>query len=185
MAHELGVSVPALYRYFAGRGALLREVVADAYDDSSAVLALASAAGDLGERLHGFATAYRRWALADPHRYRMPLAVPFDGRDPRTDPLLAEGDLFAGVLLDALAGAATHVQSSAELAGQLRRWMHRRRSPDVPPVTALAAMRFQTLLIGLLAQGIEGCFSAADHDGRLLLGQEVSRFVASVGSGSP
>ena len=43
IAKELGVSGPALYRYFAGRDELLTELVADAYDDLGAALEYAHA----------------------------------------------------------------------------------------------------------------------------------------------
>src|ERR1035441_10265477 len=89
---QLGVSGPALYRYFASRDELLTELVIDAYDDpagaelltelfSDAYDALADAlraaesqpAGlEPRPRLEALARAYRSWALAQPHRY--PLA---------------------------------------------------------------------------------------------------------------
>jgi AcrR family transcriptional regulator len=41
IAEELGVSGPALYRYFAGRDALLTELIVDAYADLAAALTAA------------------------------------------------------------------------------------------------------------------------------------------------
>src|SRR4051794_7104077 len=43
IAKELGVSGPALYRYFANRDELLAELVVDAYHDFAAALAAANA----------------------------------------------------------------------------------------------------------------------------------------------
>src|SRR3984957_20723689 len=71
---ELGVSGPALYRYFASRDDLLTELVIDAYDDlARAVRAAAGPAPGRAPRarLDAFARAYRAWALAEPHRYRL------------------------------------------------------------------------------------------------------------------
>src|ERR1700722_18859983 len=42
---QLGVSGPALYRYFASRDELLTELVADAYDDLAGACAAAEAGG--------------------------------------------------------------------------------------------------------------------------------------------
>src|SRR3712207_9451559 len=41
IAKELGVSGPALYRYYAGRDALLTELIVDAYTDLAAALTAA------------------------------------------------------------------------------------------------------------------------------------------------
>src|SRR6478609_4943484 len=65
IARELGVSGPALYRYFSSRDALLTELVLDAYND----LADALAGADSLPR------AYRAWALEEPHRYRLLFAA--------------------------------------------------------------------------------------------------------------
>src|SRR3954451_23510885 len=71
IARELGVSGPALYRYFRNRDALLTELVLDAYTDLADALTR-------GESL---AHAYRAWALAQPHRYRLLFAAPLPGYD--------------------------------------------------------------------------------------------------------
>src|ERR1700759_297560 len=64
IAKQLGVSGPALYRYFAGRADLLAELVTAVYHDLAA--ALAAATGDLdrsaGLRLRALARAWREFA---------------------------------------------------------------------------------------------------------------------------
>ena len=72
IAKELGVSGPALYRYFAGRDALLTELILDAYADLTAALATA-------RRLPDLAATYRSWATAHPHRYRLLFGAPVPG----------------------------------------------------------------------------------------------------------
>src|SRR5262245_26431664 len=71
---ELGVSGPALYRYYAGRDALITELVADAYDDLGEAL-------EGSEDVRALARAYRAWAVAQPHRYRLLFGPPFPGYD--------------------------------------------------------------------------------------------------------
>ena len=75
IAKQLGVSGPALYRYFANRDELLTELVVDAYGDFAG--ALRAAGGDA----RALARAYRTWAVAQPHRYRLLFAPPLPGYD--------------------------------------------------------------------------------------------------------
>jgi AcrR family transcriptional regulator len=71
IARELGVSGPALYRYFKNRDALLTALIKDAYDDLYEALA----------RADDLPRAYRAWALGQPHRYRLLFSAPLPGYD--------------------------------------------------------------------------------------------------------
>ena len=79
IARELGVCGPALYRYFSNRDALLTALVFDAYEDLAAAL-------EPSTDLESFARAYREWALAQPHRYRLLFSRPVAGLRRRTSP---------------------------------------------------------------------------------------------------
>ncbi|WP_031088945.1 TetR/AcrR family transcriptional regulator [Streptomyces sp. NRRL WC-3549] len=84
VAKEMGLSGPALYRYFAGRDDLLSALIRDAYDDAAAAVGRAAdAAGTHGagprERLRTLAAAYRAWAVAEPHRYLLIQGAPVPG----------------------------------------------------------------------------------------------------------
>jgi tetracycline repressor-like protein/WHG domain-containing protein len=71
---QLGVSGPALYRYFASRDDLLTKLVIDAYHDLANALAVAASHvpdDNPRNRFEALARAYRRWARAEPHRYRL------------------------------------------------------------------------------------------------------------------
>ena len=81
IARELGVSGPALYRYFKNRDALLTALVLDAYDDLADALDASS--------LEAFAQSYRAWALAQPHRYRLLYSAPLPGYDAHQASLVA------------------------------------------------------------------------------------------------
>ncbi|HEY6886510.1 MAG TPA: TetR/AcrR family transcriptional regulator [Solirubrobacter sp.] len=89
IARELGVSGPALYRYFRNRDALLTELVLDAYND-------------LAEALTGAESlprAYRAWALEEPHRYRLLFAAPLPGYDAHQPELVAAAQRSMDLLL--------------------------------------------------------------------------------------
>lgn len=84
IAKEMGLSGPALYRYFTGRDDLLDALIRDAYDDAAAAMARAAARSAKGSRgvrarLHGLAEAYRAWAVAEPHRYLLLQGAPVPG----------------------------------------------------------------------------------------------------------
>ncbi|MBE2319999.1 TetR/AcrR family transcriptional regulator [Solirubrobacter sp. CPCC 204708] len=92
IARELGVSGPALYRYFSSRDALLTALVVDAYDDLADVLEPAT-------DLETLARAYRAWARAQPHRYRLLFSAPWPGYDPHQPSLVAAAKRSMDVLL--------------------------------------------------------------------------------------
>jgi AcrR family transcriptional regulator len=92
IARELGVSGPALYRYFSSRDALLTALVIDAYDDLAAAL-------EASTGLESFARTYREWALAQPHRYRLLFSAPWPGYDPHQPALVAAAQRSMEILL--------------------------------------------------------------------------------------
>lgn len=92
IARELGVSGPALYRYFKNRDALLTALVIDAYDDLAAAL---EPSADVWSALR----AYRAWGLEQPHRYRLLFSAPWPGYDPHQPALVAAAQRSMAVLL--------------------------------------------------------------------------------------
>src|ERR1044072_163112 len=80
IAREMGVTGPALYRYFAGRDGLLTELIADAYTElADTVEHAATPKPAPGARARALATAWRDWALAQPHRYLLLFGTPIPG----------------------------------------------------------------------------------------------------------
>ncbi|MCM0675641.1 TetR/AcrR family transcriptional regulator [Micromonospora phytophila] len=72
IAKRLGVSGPALYKYFGSRDELLTELIIDGYADLADVVAQAaeaSAGRPARARLHALAAAFRGWAVAHPQSY--------------------------------------------------------------------------------------------------------------------
>jgi AcrR family transcriptional regulator len=107
IAKELGVSGPALYRYFANRDELLAELVVDAYHDFAAALAAATDRGlglDPARRLRALAGAWRAFARAQPHRYQLLFAPPLPGYDAHSEPLVAASRRVMAVGLDVYGG---------------------------------------------------------------------------------
>src|SRR5260370_14832535 len=102
---QLGVSGPALYRYFASRDELLTELVIDAYDDlADALRAAASQPAGLEPRprFEALARAYRSWALAQPHRYRLLYGPPLPGYNAHAQRLVDASQAAMNQLLSVL-----------------------------------------------------------------------------------
>ena len=109
IARELGVSGPALYRYFANRDELLAELVLDAYHDLADALAAATDRG-LGQspqdRFRALAGAWRSFALAEPHRYQLLFAPPVPGYDAHSEAFVSASSRSMAVGLDVVADLA-------------------------------------------------------------------------------
>jgi AcrR family transcriptional regulator len=163
---ELGVSGPALYRYFAGRDELLTELVIDAYNDLASALSTAISHGPGQEpraRLEALARGYRSWALAQPHRYRLLFGPPLPGYDAHAQRLVAASQAAMNLLLGALRelGNCTPAPPSQPLATQLTAWA---QAFDVDPAIALRAILIWSRLHGLVSLEIAGNFASMGID---------------------
>jgi len=173
---EMGVSGPALYRYFASRDALLTELIVDAYGDLVATMeaAAAVARGD-GAAARGFAAAIRVWALAQPHRYLLLYGTPVPGYvAPAGTVALAQRALAP--LLNALATlplpAARADPRLPMLDAQFAAWA-RETGQQVSGPVLRRGMVWWTRLHGLLSLEIEGHFGGMGFDPALLYDAEV------------
>jgi AcrR family transcriptional regulator len=82
IARSMGMTAPALYRYFADRDELLSALMVDGFQQMSDALgeALASAPpDDLGARIRAAALAYRVFARSDPVRFSLLFGLPNPG----------------------------------------------------------------------------------------------------------
>jgi len=168
IARQLGVTGPALYRYFASRDELLTELVIDAYHDLADALTAATsrAPGRKPEaNFEAVARAYRSWALAQPHRYRLLFGPPMPGYDAHAQELIAAAQQSMNLLLDILGelGDATFAPPSQPLASQLAAWVQPHR-PGTSTVTAQRAVLTWSGLHGMVSLEIGGNFSSMGLD---------------------
>ena len=162
---QLGVSGPALYRYFASRDELLTELVIDAYHDLADALAASHAAGPGPRaRLEGLARAYRSWALAQPHRYRLLFGPLLPGYDAHAQRLVDAAQHAMGQLLDILRESGDGTLEPPEpLASQLAAWAQP-RVPGIDPATALRAVLIWSRLHGIVSLEIAGNWASMGLD---------------------
>lgn len=82
IARVMGMTPPALYRYFADRDELLTELITDAYNDLGRQVAASrdqAPESDIGGRWLAAAEAYRAWARQEPEQFSLILGMPVPG----------------------------------------------------------------------------------------------------------
>jgi AcrR family transcriptional regulator len=161
---QLGVSGPALYRYFASRDDLLSELVIDAYHDLAHALSDAARHAP-GTQLEDIARAYRSWALAQPHRYRLLFGPPLPGYDAHAQRLVEAAQASMKVLLGVLreAGDPAATPPAEPLASQLLA-LARTHGPGIDAAMALRAIIIWSRLHGLVSLEIAGNFASMGID---------------------
>ncbi len=82
IAREMGMTAPALYRYFADADELLTALIVDAFDDLGETVAEARdqfPPDNPSSRLLAVGQAYREWARREPQRFALILGMPVPG----------------------------------------------------------------------------------------------------------
>jgi AcrR family transcriptional regulator len=103
IAREIGMTAPALYRYFGSREELIQHVVGDIFTelaDDLRVAIEAAAGGDLAAKLIAACREFRRWGLAHQAEFGMIFGTPLPGLDlDHDDPTAECGRRFGGTFL--------------------------------------------------------------------------------------
>jgi AcrR family transcriptional regulator len=165
---QLGVSGPALYRYFASRDELLTELIIDAYNDLAQALR-AAAEQHAGMRPRGrfeaLARAYRSWALDQPHRYRLLYGPPLPGYNAHVQRLVDASQAAMSELLGVLRELDNRNApvTPEPLASQLTAWALA-HDPGIGAATALRAVLIWSRLHGLVSLEIAGNFASMGID---------------------
>jgi AcrR family transcriptional regulator len=82
IAREMGMTAPALYRYFPSREDLLEHLIADLYDEVSDAMEAARdqlPADDIGGRLMTVSRVFRRWSVDHPREFALIFGSPIPG----------------------------------------------------------------------------------------------------------
>ncbi|MGP4007064.1 TetR/AcrR family transcriptional regulator [Streptomyces sp. 4N124] len=193
IAKEVGLSGPALYRYFDSRDALLTDLIRDAYADLAAAVTEAAdalpATTSARARLRALATACRNWAVAQPHRYLLIQGTPVPGytAPPET---LDSARAVLGPFLPAFDGAepssavrpvVTQMKAWADRDTPVSEWV-RLNAPAVDQGTALAgAMLAWSHMHGVVGLEVSGQFDGMGHDGGTLLTAQMDSLADTFG----
>jgi len=185
---EMGLTGPALYRYFASRDDLLNGLIIDAYSDLAAVVegaAQQTGASAPCECLRALAEAFRAWALAQPHRYLLLYGTPVPGYVAPGDTVPLARRILAPFLetLRALpvaeAPAGTHL---AALEAQLATWVQATDQQHTSAPALRRGLMAWTRLHGLISLEVEGHFALMGFDPALLYATEVDALLDELGA---
>jgi AcrR family transcriptional regulator len=160
IAKQMGMSGPALYRYFANRDELISALVKDAY--RSLADAFHEAAG-AGADLSDLAYTLRRWALADPQRYFLVYGTPVPGYHAPEDTTRIASEIMA-VLLDVCTAEQPSGTPASPLDPHLAEHQAWAGHPPAPPSAMRRALTFWTRLHGTLSLELAGHFTGMGFD---------------------
>ena len=183
VARDMGMVSSALYRYFASRDDLLTELVIDAYHDLAN--ALAAAAGRVPDdnprgRFEALARAYRRWALGEPHRYRLLFGPPLPGYEAHAQRLVAASRAAMNLLLEVLRGFVIGAaEPSGPFAAELTAWA-RQHDFGIDAATALRAVLIWSQLHGIVSLEIAGNFASMSIDADQLFQAQLTAILATL-----
>lgn len=180
IAKQMGMTGPALYRYFASRDDLITELVTDAYRSladafHATVVANASPETQTSD-LEALGHALRAWALEDPQRYLLIYGTPVPGYHAPDDVTLIAGEIMT-MLLDACAALATEAEPTpfdAYLA-EHRDWAGGYPAPASVLHQGLVCW---TRMHGVLSLELAGHFTGMGFDPAELYAAELDRLLA-------
>ncbi|MFC3455178.1 TetR/AcrR family transcriptional regulator [Amycolatopsis speibonae] len=168
IAKQVGMSGPALYRYFASRDDLITALIRDAYRSLADTV---RAAFDSGADLAGLAFTIRDWARRDPQRYFLIYGTPVPGYHAPEDTTAITSEVMA-VLLEACRAITVdkpdtpfdkHLEGHRDWAGD----------DPAPAATLHRALAFWTRLHGVLSLELAGHFTGMKFDPDLLIADEL------------
>ncbi|WET77332.1 TetR/AcrR family transcriptional regulator [Amycolatopsis sp. QT-25] len=168
IAKRVGMSGPALYRYFASRDDLVTALIRDAYRSLADTI---RAAFDAGADLTGLAVTIRDWARSDPQRYFLIYGTPVPGYHAPDDTTAISDEVMA-VLLEASRAIAVDKPETPfdkHLDGH-RAWAG---DDPAPSATLHRALAFWTRLHGVLSLELAGHFTGMEFDPGLLIADEL------------
>ncbi|MCO1574309.1 TetR/AcrR family transcriptional regulator [Crossiella sp. SN42] len=173
IAKQVGLSGPALYRYFASRDELITALIRDAYRSLADTV---RAAFDGGADLAGLAAVMREWARADPQRYFLIYGTPVPGYHAPADTTAISSEVMT-VLMEACAALPsdrpptpfdTHLEGHRDWAG----------GHPAPAAALHRALSFWTRLHGVLSLELAGHFAGMGFDPDLLFAEELAALLA-------
>jgi AcrR family transcriptional regulator len=190
IAKAMGMSGPAMYRYFASREELMATLVTESFEDLADFLS-AVAAGvrkqSPEDRLRAVAHGFRDWGLASPHRYRLVFGSTYGtgALDPaRIIPAATRSMTAILSALDEFGASTPSGVSDEVLGGELQQWGKRQGVREDFEVSALLlGIVAWTRLHGIVSLEIEGFFLPLEVDPARVFDSEIDHLISQRGSG--
>jgi AcrR family transcriptional regulator len=191
----MGMTAPALYRYFGSREDLIRNVAGDIFTeiagDIHAAIIKASrvSGGDVTAKMIAACREFRRWALAHQPEFGLLFGTPLPGLEGLQDPVLdACAKKFSGEFLGLFYELwATHpfpVPAAADIEPRLAAQLSRYRDSlgmDLPVGAALTFLRCWVRLYGMVSLEVFGHLHFALEDPAALFEYTLAELAELVG----
>jgi AcrR family transcriptional regulator len=182
IARRMGITGPALYRYFAGRDDLLTELIADAYTELADTVEHAAATKRApAARLRAMANAWRDWAVAQPHRYLLLFGTPIPGYQ-APEHTLAAAHRTLVAFAEVFEALDVRPPKATALDRQVTALVADRQVPTSAGALRMALLGW-TRLHGVLSLEVEGQFTLMGVDPALLFQAEVEALLLDHSSG--
>ena len=192
IAREMGMTAPALYRYFGSRDDLVTALVTDAYDalaDAMEAAVAAVPAGRHADRVRAAFGAFRAWGLEHPTEFALIFGSPIPGyvAPEATRPAGTRyTNLLAGLLVEAHAAGALDpagidLRVPDALSRQLQDLQRRGGFRGAPVPVVAFGLSAWTRLHGLVTLEVFGHLAPAVGDGAALLQQELDAIIRQSG----
>lgn len=176
IARSIGMTAPALYRYFPSREDLLRDLIAALFHEIAETMEVAASEqdpDDLAGRLLAAATAYRSWSLSHRPEFELAFATPNAKEEglPDDHPLVLAGQRFGGVFLEMFAelwvrqpySVRTDSELDPRLAEQLAAWPAA-QDTSLPLGALEVFLSCWVQIYGLISMEVFGHLDFALHD---------------------
>lgn len=195
VARDVGLTAPALYRYFPSLDDLVLELTVDLYEELTGQLEAARDAdpqADVFERMMRTSRAFREWAVAHPPEFGLVFATPqasfAHGPDTPCDRASARfGNVFGELFIEIWENYPFEVEPPESLAPRLVEglspychWLNETLAPNLPMGAVVIFLEDWIRLYGTVAMEVFGHLSWAVPDGAAMFEQSLRSIAASV-----
>jgi AcrR family transcriptional regulator len=178
IARQMGMTAPALYRYFDSHEDLIHHVIADIFTELSDGIAAAievagaASAGDVADKVVAACRAFRGWALAHKAEFALIFGSPLPGVDRVPDDVIDScgrkfGETFFALFFELWQRSPFPVPAPEEIEPGLRQQLERYQAAsetDLPVGAVLVYLRCWVRLYGIVALEVFGHMSFALDD---------------------
>jgi AcrR family transcriptional regulator len=178
IARDMGITAPALYRYFDSHEELIRHVVGDIFGELATEIdgaidrAGAASGGDMAEKMVGACHGFRQWALDHKAEFALLFGTPVPGVSVEDDDFTEEcarrfAGTFYGLFLELWQKNPFPVLPPGKIDPGLREQLTRYRDgigADLPLGALFTFLRCWVLLYGIVSMEVFGHLGFALDD---------------------
>jgi AcrR family transcriptional regulator len=198
IAREMGMTAPALYRYFGSHEELIKHVIADIFTElaadlrSAIAVAGAESGGDMTAKVLAACWEFRRWSLSHTREFGLIFATPLPGLHVQKDEITAEGggqfgNTFFELLLELWRKRPFPVPADDEIDRGLLKQLEGYRdglgklAEGLPLGLLLVSLRCWVRLCGIVSLEVFGHLRFALDDGRPMFELMLSEMAPLIG----